>query len=764
LQLGEFMLKQHRVEPLRRSVSSLSDFTDVFGTEETSLHCAEVRHTQNRYWWRLVGRRHDIQLWKSPNEDCWPPLRHRGEFSRRFPADLRQGTEGWILGALNQAFRGNSWRVKGLNYHLQSSACTRSSTCARLCISGSLNEKGDVTLKEMVVFREPVALQIYDIVEHGRRWYRTLSYSSSTTHVLDSSPTPQHPLQVLTTPTNRHASIIITRHVTKALGKQMYVPKRLLRGLLPHALLEKYMFWQSMDVMEENTSLSKGEEVPISLVGYQKKKSSTECPTQLHVSLLTGNTPGDSSGFCGAAARAIVTRINVISSSANTDSSSAAATTESNPFGIGVLEQIDSEYTPATLLNILYAGRGSAGGTLRQIRMLASRLDSLSHCLAWTHTPSLCTSDGRGSILRSKTSIQIDRLEFPRLNLSFTNRANKLYSNDHEGLYLAPKAPESLASILTGLPHAVILRNDASSYFLLLPSTAKAFAKHSTVPGDGGFSEHTLRINHGEEVWREKISSHVRHYLYPIHTSQLFLSTPTLSSALYLLLVRFLSGHYDRVFLLTRFCLKDIPLSSEERQIVNQLSEVQYDRHPNAIACRLQLRMVTRGTPMESDLPFESLPQEYFSYLSVLPHITARCRLTLREELTCARLASNSFDRSNEMYEENRLSEDQLCVLENRRLFLEWCMDESSIKSKHIRLRCPPPFEPINQYNEEVDRTVLQDENQLTSIISKLSTVSYSRPKDADLHSLLAAQNLHVYLQNGLSLRGGTDSPGFLFL
>ena len=282
------------------------------------------------------------------------------------------------------------------------------------------------------------------------------------------------------------------------------------------------------------------------------------------------------------------------------------------------------------------------------------------------------------------------------------------------------------------------------------------------MPGSGGFKEHDLKITHGDEDWRTKIHSHVRHYLYPIHTSKLFLSTPTLSSALYLLLVRFLSGQYDRVFLLTRFCLKDVPLSSEERQIVNQLHEVQYDRHPNAIACRLQLRMVTRGTPMESDLPFESLPQEYFSYLSVLPHITARCRLTIREELTCARLASNAFDRSNDMYEDVSLSEDQLCVLENRREFLECCVNKS--KSMTIELKSPQPYESINNFNEEIDRTVLQDENQLTSIISKLSTISYSRPKDSDLHSLLALQHLNRYLQNGLSLRGGSDSPGFLFL
>ena len=153
----------------------------MFGKEETSLHCAEVRHTQNRYYWRLVGRRHDIYLWKSPNEDCWPPLRHRGEFSRRFPTDMKQGTEAWILGVLNKVFRGNSYRVEGLEYHLQSSPCTRNATFARLCVSGS-NDKG-VILKEMIVFRDPAALQ------KRHRGARKKMVSNVDVHFFDDSRT-----------------------------------------------------------------------------------------------------------------------------------------------------------------------------------------------------------------------------------------------------------------------------------------------------------------------------------------------------------------------------------------------------------------------------------------------------------------------------------------------------------------------------------------------------------------------------------------------
>ena len=155
----------------------------------------------------------------------------------------------------------------------------------------------------------------------------------------------------------------------------------------------------------------------------------------------------------------------------------------------------------------------------------------------------------------------------------------------------------------------------------------------------------------------------------------------------------------------------------------------------------------------------------YFSYLSVLPHITARCRLTLREELTCARLAaSSSFDRTSEMFEDVRLTEDQQCVLRNRREFLEWSSSKEKNREGTIRLVSPNPIQAVDQYDEVIDTSVIQNENQFTSIISKLSTMSYTRPKDADLHSLLALQHLNRYLQNGLSLKGASESPGFLFL
>jgi len=64
------------------------------------------------------------------------------------------------------------------------------------------------------------------------------------------------------------------------------------------------------------------------------------------------------------------------------------------------------------------------------------------------------------------------------------------------------------------------------------------------------------------------------HYLYPVHSSRSFLFTPTLSSALYLMLLHLVSGHFDLAFRLADFCVADTALTPEERQLVKQVGLV----------------------------------------------------------------------------------------------------------------------------------------------------------------------------------------------
>ena len=146
---------------------------------------------------------------------------------------------------------------------------------------------------------------MYDVIEHGRRLYRSLVYSSDYRYcyhevfslfflfffsffslfflfrlslfssiffllslLLSFSPSPQfkpntrrrfsslpppHELYGINTQNTLQfhspsPSLIITRNLTsKREGEQVFVPGRFLRGLLPSVLIDDYMFWEGAD-------------------------------------------------------------------------------------------------------------------------------------------------------------------------------------------------------------------------------------------------------------------------------------------------------------------------------------------------------------------------------------------------------------------------------------------------------------------------------------------------------------------------------------
>jgi hypothetical protein len=115
------------------------------------------------------------------------------------------------------------------------------------------DQEGGATLKEVIVFRDPQVVHVYNVVEYGRRFYRQLVYSSDATFCLDGT-LPGAPAPHSTTPMFQAGdprteafngrSLVITRYLTSALGLETFVPPKLLAGLLPSALLERYAFWQ----------------------------------------------------------------------------------------------------------------------------------------------------------------------------------------------------------------------------------------------------------------------------------------------------------------------------------------------------------------------------------------------------------------------------------------------------------------------------------------------------------------------------------------
>ena len=117
------------------------------------------------------------------------------------------------------------------------------------------------TLKEILVLRDPACVLIFNVVEHGRRWYRSLVFCSHrscsladlplTSPIGDALPVsaplelPCGDAMLLSPPA---ATLVITRTVG---GRgQLFIPHRLLLGLLPAAILERYDFWQALPIEE----------------------------------------------------------------------------------------------------------------------------------------------------------------------------------------------------------------------------------------------------------------------------------------------------------------------------------------------------------------------------------------------------------------------------------------------------------------------------------------------------------------------------------
>jgi hypothetical protein len=549
MQLSEFTLQNHKMDLLDPHIIDDPDFADTRHSalkDASDVACAEVVHTTNRYWWRLVGRRYDVLSW-APDQRNYFDIKgaQNPQHSRKFPNNIRPG-EKWIVDTLKDK----------LPLILPETTLFMSpedhSEDAFVVLSGWLENKKKSddsilthTLKEVLVRQHPPAITIFNVVEYGRRHMRVLEYTSDLSiclHEVNSGePYPDRVGGILSlsagipmTTLAPASSLLVTRALNAEIGTQTYVPPRFLAGLVPSSLVDKYVFWQA-----ENDDI----------VGYEKleeqgdeddplaKKQGEDSPSSRLKITLTKSSEFDKTGFCNSSAEALIQRIPVI--------------------GIDhEIERVDPNRPSHTLLNVLSAPPSSL---LKRVGMLLSRLDNLSHVLVWStaevHSPHVACS--------------IDFIELPRVNLSFKAKdvesvdgkiEHRLYSNDHDGLYIATstEAREIGERLLGSISHFIVLQNADKDLFILLPSCALPRRLHA----DGSHLSVQVILDRRNKEWNNKIGE-VRSYLYPIHNSRSFLVTPSLASSLYLMLMHFITGAYVEVFKMVDSCVSE-DLNPEE--------------------------------------------------------------------------------------------------------------------------------------------------------------------------------------------------------
>ena len=432
------------------------------------------------------------------------------------------------------------------------------------------------------MFRKQQCLHIYNVVEYGRRFYRSLVWSSDSRYTLTDLPpiyagdaSWMQPDRYAITDGKKHAdasyphpSLIIMRNFTTLPDRmQSYIPSRFLKGLLPDGLLDEYTFWQENDD---------------SLTGYMKKEILAKRSTAhvLRIELIRDARDGATAKVvripkkkydvmndeevrklevAAAAARGETLRdvdaemeMKQAAEAAkerdeqktkeSLDSERRSELAEKNRkmnaasevlFQLQEETEEDGEYT---LLPHLYAEENS---TLSQVADFFVRMEDLSFVLVWT----------KGRVQNDTAMCSVDLIELPRLHMSFYSKRDldgkvRIYSKDHFGYFISSSLKDSMImKILDGLPHALVLENLDGDVAVLVPATLPRRLKHA---GES-FSGEIMLVRRDKQ-WLQNMK--VRQYLYPVHLSMTFLFTPTLSSALYLLLLRFLNRQYAEVFAL----------------------------------------------------------------------------------------------------------------------------------------------------------------------------------------------------------------------
>ncbi len=130
-------------------------------------------------------------------------------------------------------------------------------TCVRLMGCADADKEG-ATWKELVCWRSRNIVHIFNLVSHGRHTYRTLIFTSDSRFTLGilplnlgkGSPISLSLLyQAGSIRVNRvhDSSLVVLRRNPKIGGHERFLPKILMMGILPSALLDNYHFWMGED-------------------------------------------------------------------------------------------------------------------------------------------------------------------------------------------------------------------------------------------------------------------------------------------------------------------------------------------------------------------------------------------------------------------------------------------------------------------------------------------------------------------------------------
>ncbi|RNF23641.1 uncharacterized protein Tco025E_02741 [Trypanosoma conorhini] len=288
----ELFWRKEELKPVPDSMSHFTDFETILGHD--ALRCGLVMRHRHRHWVHVVGTPFDVIEWTAPSpldQGVHVPLVLQGELSQEpvhaasydgvtfnrvvdvydeapWPVRAERWAVGLVRAVLREEFPGGSMKyfpVAEARDAAPPQERPEDGTGGAVRVMRFImndapqypDEGERATWKELIAYKHPAPhFHVFNLVSHARKMYRSLVFTSNQRYCLHSLALVVRPRECeqlrltafqageLTRRVRCEGCIEIHRYNARLGAREMYLPARLLQGLLPSALLEAFLFWQ----------------------------------------------------------------------------------------------------------------------------------------------------------------------------------------------------------------------------------------------------------------------------------------------------------------------------------------------------------------------------------------------------------------------------------------------------------------------------------------------------------------------------------------
>lgn len=283
IQIGQMTLRSKHLAALPGEVAGNEDVTLIFG--DATIQASLVERAQHRQIYRLVGLNHELVFWPTPHTMSPPPF---DEFEREYDPSLINDSEKWIVNLfepLRDAFyvQKSPMDPPTMQFLMPERPLPYGAEVAVLL---GLHQVLGGPFKLVYIFRRLKCVHIYEVLSQGREYWFSLHLTTDHRFTLaDMQPSTENrrsqlpewwlrgsgvpypagdPRQApfvassLESQPVGAASVLVVRdavhHSNLSGGREVLVPERFLRGLIPQALLDAYLFWKDESQVPRGTS------------------------------------------------------------------------------------------------------------------------------------------------------------------------------------------------------------------------------------------------------------------------------------------------------------------------------------------------------------------------------------------------------------------------------------------------------------------------------------------------------------------------------